>query len=322
VTSLNKFISTLIKGAISLGLIALFFYQVDWQDILATAKTAQAAYLALAVLMFVLSNFLGAIQWHALLQLQKIDLPFKQVLALYFVGVFFNNFMVGNVGGDAVRIYDLKRLTGRGISGFAATFLDRFIGLFVLSSFSVIAFAFSPQLWQSALVLPILSLGGGLCAVLCFGFSGRLSDLVVQLCHRLLPSKVAGFVSDIRDCFQIYRRAYAVLVRVGLLACGVQLSRVGVYFTVGLALGQSVAFVHYLTFIPLIAIVAAVPISFGGIGVRENMGALLFGQVGMAAPVALTLMFFGYLTGIVASLMGGIMFVLRKTSHPHREEAS
>ena len=67
--------------------------------------------------MFTLSNFLGSIQWRALLQLQDIHLPFKQVVLLYFVGVFFNNFMVGNVGGDAVRIYDLKRLTGRGTPG-------------------------------------------------------------------------------------------------------------------------------------------------------------------------------------------------------------
>lgn len=312
---MKKIMSTLLKGAISLGLIALFFYQVDWQDILVTAKTAQTFYLIAAVLMFGLSNLLGAVQWHALLQLQEIVLPFRKVLTLYFIGVFFNNFMVGNVGGDAVRVYDLKRLTGRGISGFAATFLDRFIGLFVLSCFSVVAFVFSPQLWQSALVLPIVSLGGGLCAVLCFGFSGRLSDLGVRFCQRLLPEKVASIVRDIRDCFQMYRRAYTVLARVGVLACGVQLSRVGVYFTVGVALGQSVDFIHYLTFIPLIAIVAAVPISFGGIGVRENMGALLFGQVGMLPAVALTMMFFGYLAGIIASLVGGIMFVLRKTSN-------
>ena len=318
---MKHFLGILLKGAVTFGLVALFLTQVDWQEILITAQTVQMAYLFLAVLMFVLSNLLGAVQWRALLGLQDIVLPFRQVVTLYFVGVFFNNFMVGNVGGDAIRVYDLNRLTGRGISGFAATFLDRFIGLFILSCLSVLAFSFSPQLWQSALILPILGLGAGLCAVLCFGFGGRLSDVLVRLCRRFFPDKISSFVSDIRDCFQMYRRAYGVLVRVGLLACCVQLSRVGVYFTVGLALGQSVSFVHYLTFIPLIAIVAAVPISFGGIGVRENMGAWLFGQVGMEPAVALTMMFFGYLAGIVASLMGGIMFVARRSSASAGREA-
>lgn len=311
---MKQFLGTLLKAVISVGLVALFFMQVDWADILATAQTANVQFLLLAVLMFVISNLLGAVQWHALLELQDIVLPFRQVVVLYFVGVFFNNFMVGNVGGDAVRIYDLKRLTGRGVSGFAATFLDRFIGLFVLSCFSVVTFLCSPNLWQAGLVLPILSLGALLCAILCFGFSGRLSDVVVKICRRFLPEKISGLIGDIRDCFQLYRRAYGVLARVAVLACGVQLSRVSVYFFVGIALGQSISFMPYLTFIPLIAIVAAVPISFGGIGVRENMGALLFGQVGVAPAVALTMMFFGYLAGIVASLMGGVMFVLRRVS--------
>ncbi|MDA0712197.1 MAG: lysylphosphatidylglycerol synthase transmembrane domain-containing protein, partial [bacterium] len=269
----------------------------------------------------VVSNILGAIQWHVLLGRQDIALPFPKTITLYFIGVFFNNFMVGNVGGDAVRIYDLKRITGRGLSGFAATFLDRFIGLFVLSCFSVISFSLSPELWRSGLLLPIVGLGSGLCAILCFGFSGRLSDKAVRLCRGVLPSKVSGLASDIRDCFQMYRHAYFVLAQVGVLACGVQLSRVGVYYAVGLALGQHISLVHYMTFIPLIAIVSAVPISFGGIGVRENMGALLFGQVGMAPAVALAMMFLGYLAGIFASLMGGVMFVVRRVTPAYEEPA-
>ena len=319
---MKQILGTLLKAVISVGLVALFFMQVDWEDILSTAQTADVQFLLFAVLMFVVSNVLGAIQWHALLELQDIVLPFRQVVVLYFVGVFFNNFMVGNVGGDAVRIYDLKRLTGRGISGFAATFLDRFIGLFTLSCFSVVTFVFSPDLWQAGLILPILSLGAMLCAILCFGFSGRLSGVVVRICQRFLPEKISGLVVNIRECFQLYRRAYGVLARVAVLACGVQLSRVSVYFCVGIALGQSIAFVSFLTFIPLIAIVAAVPISFGGIGVRENMGALLFGQVGVAPAVALTMMFFGYLAGIVASLMGGVMFVLRRVTNPVTEDVA
>jgi len=57
-----------------------------------------------------------------------------------------------------------------------------------------------------------------------------------------------------------------------------------------------------------------VPISFGGLGVRENMGALLFGRVGVEPAAALTLMFLGYLAGILASLIGGVAFVARRTT--------
>ncbi|MDP6039500.1 MAG: lysylphosphatidylglycerol synthase transmembrane domain-containing protein [Candidatus Latescibacteria bacterium] len=311
---MKQFLKTAVKGAVSFGLIFLFLQSVDWQDIVSAAATADLWMLIAAVFFFVMSNCLGAVQWRALLRMQEITLPFGQVLLLYFVGVFFNNFMVGNIGGDAVRIYDLKRLTGKGVSGFAATFLDRFIGLFTLSCFSVVAFVLTPALWTPGLITPIAVLGLGLLSILCFGFSRRLSGWVVQVCERVLPQGVAKLVRDIRESFLLYRHAYGMLGKVGIIACGVQLCRVAVYFCVGIALGQAVAFVHYMIFIPLIAIVAAVPISFGGLGVRENMGALLLGRVGVEPATALTLMFLGYLAGILASLIGGAAFVARRTA--------
>ena len=311
---MKRFLSIVIKSAVSIGLIALFLKSVDWRDIIDSAAKADFPMLIVAVFLFVLSNFLGALQWRTLLKMQEISLPLGQVILLYFVGVFFNNFMVGNIGGDAIRVYDLNRLTGKGISGFAATFLDRFIGLFTLSCFSVAAFVLTPDLWSPALTTPIALLGAGLLAVLCVGFSRRLSVTVVSLGRRFLPGRLAQLVSDIRESFLLYRHAYGLLGRVGLLACGVQLCRIAVYFIVGIALGQGVSFVAYMIFIPLIAIVAAVPISFGGIGVRENMGALLLGRVGVEPATALTLMFLGYLAGILASLIGGVAFVVRKHS--------
>ena len=309
---MKRVLGTLLKAGISLGLIALFLRRVEWQEVEAAVGSADWWLLFLAVLLFLVSNLLGAVQWGVLLRMQEIRLPFREVVLLYFVGVFFNNFMVGNIGGDAVRVYDLNRLTGRGVSGFAATFLDRFIGLFTLICFSVIAFGLSPQLWGPALGVPILILGLGLLGLLSFGFSRRLSGLMLGIAGRIFPSRFVGLLEDIRQAFMLYRRAYGVLVRVGLVAVGVQCCRVGVYYAVGHALGQEVGFQNFLIFIPLIAIVAAVPVSFGGIGVRENMGALLFGRVGMAPAPALTMMFLGYLSGILASLAGGVAFVLRR----------
>ncbi len=126
---------------------------------------------------------------------------------------------------------------------------------------------------------------------------------------------------DIRAGFILYRRAYAVLVRVGMLAAAVQLGRVGVYYLVGRGMGLDAGFESFVVFVPLIAIVAAVPVSFGGIGVRENVGALLFGRVGVGPAEALAMMFLGYLAGIAASLLGGGAFILRRTGAPQESMA-
>ncbi len=301
-----------LKFAISALLVWLFLHQIELQDLTEAARRISLRAWVLGALLFALSNVLGAVQWALLLRGQNIHLPFRSVLTIYFVGVFFNNFLVSNIGGDAVRVYDLKSLTGRATAGFAAVFMDRFIGLFTLIAFCIVAFATKPGLWTPGLVAPMTALAVAILGILSFGFSRRLSAWTLMVSAKILPERVLRILGDIRDGFIEYRHAYRLLFCVGLVAATVQLSRVAVYFTVGWGMGLDVAYVHFLVFIPLIAIVAAVPISFGGIGVRENLGAILFARVGVGTPEALAMMFIGYLAGIAASLAGGIAFVLRR----------
>lgn len=309
---MKRVIGAAVKLLVSVGLIWFFLRQIDLADVEQAARNTNPSFLLLAVLLFTISNLLGAVQWGYLLRVQKIDLPASRILSLYFVGVFFNNFLVSNIGGDAVRVYDLKRTTGKGSQGFAATFLDRFVGLCVLILFSLIAFASNPDLWSPGLAIPMFALMATLAGILAFGFSRRLSGWVLSVLEGIAPAGVVSLLRGIRESFLAYRNAYGVLARVLVIAAGVQLSRVGVYYAVGQGMGLDSGFDHFLIFIPLIAIVAAVPISFGGIGVRENLGAILFGRVGVLPAEALAMMFLGYLAGIVASLAGGVSFVFHR----------
>jgi uncharacterized protein (TIRG00374 family) len=306
-------VGTILKLLVSVALIGLFLRQIDLADVEQAAKTAKPIYLVGAVLLFTISNLLGAIQWGYLLDVQNIHLPMRRLVSLYFVGVFFNNFLVSNIGGDAVRIYDLSRRTGKGSQSFAATFLDRFVGLFVLILFSLVSFAMNPELWSPGITLPMLSLVSALVGILLFGFSRRLSAFTLSIAEGLAPKKVVLTLQGIRDGFIAYRTEYGVIAHVLVVASGVQLTRIGVYYAVGQGMNLDIGFDHFLVFIPLIAIVAAIPISFGGIGVRENLGAILFGRVGVEPAAALAMMFMGYLAGIVASLAGGVSFVLGRT---------
>ena len=68
-------------------------------------------------------------------------------------------------------------------------------------------------------------------------------------------------------------------------------------------------------FIPLVALFASLPISFGGIGVREQSGATLFSTVGLGASKVVTFEFLAYIIGIIATIPGGIIFALRREDH-------
>ncbi len=318
---MKRVVGTAIKVLVSVALIGFFLSQIDLADVERAARAARPTYLLLAIALFTFSNLLGAFQWEALLRVQDIDLSTRRIISLYFVGVFFNNFLVSNIGGDAVRVYGLRRTTGKGSQGLAATFLDRFVGLFVLILFSLIAFSVNPALWMSGIAIPMLALVGALISILAFGFSRRLSGFILTIAASIAPDSIVSLLERIRSGFLAYRHAYGTLARVLVLASGVQSSRIAVYFAVGRGMNLDVAFDHFLIFIPLIAIVTAVPISFGGIGVRENLGALLFARVGVLPAEALAMMFLGYLSGIVASLAGGVSFITRRSGKREAADA-
>lgn len=309
---MRRILLVLLKAGVSVGLMAIFFVKIDWPDVMAAVQTADFRLLWASAALFLASNLLGAIQWDLLLRAQGIVLPHLHVQGLYVVGVFFNNFLISNIGGDAVRVYDLRRMTGEGSPVFAATFVDRFVGLFTMTAFSLAAYLASPGVWGFDLLIPIVGLCAVLAGVLAVGFSRRLSGLLEHVGRRLLPLPLGDRIGKIRGSFILYRSRMGTLALVLCLSVLVQVLRVAVYYSVSEAMGLGVSFRHFLVFIPMIAVVAAVPISFGGIGVRENFGALLFHRVGVGLAPSLALMFLGYLSGVLVSLAGGVVFIVRK----------
>ena len=312
---MKRILFFMLKLIVSVGLVAWAFSGEHFQLDRLTLHFREADFglLAGAVALFAVSNLLGAVQWNLLLRVQEIELSWREVVSFYFVGVFFNNFLVGNIGGDAIRVYDVRRLTKDGSPAFAATFLDRFIGLFTLTWFSLAAYFLAPTFpgGRSVLAL-ILCVTGALSITIASTFSHRLSRLGERIVLKLVPVSVGKRITKIRLGILRCRAHLKVLALAALVSVGVQLMRVGVHYMVGRSLGLEVSFGYFLVFIPLIAIVASVPVSFGGIGVRENSGVLLFGRLGVEGTVAFSMEFIAYLVGLAASLVGGIVFVCRR----------
>ena len=116
--------------------------------------------LVLALLCLAVSNFTACYQWKLLLEKQGVHMTYGKLLKLYHVGLFFNNFMPGNVGGDAKKVYDIRMQGGQDTvgAGFTATVFDRLFGLFFITLFAlavgVLFFVHDPEqrgfLWAFA----------------------------------------------------------------------------------------------------------------------------------------------------------------------------
>ena len=84
------------------------------------------------------------------------------------------------------------------------------------------------------------------------------------------------------------------------------------HFIVALSLGVRLHPMVFFLVIPIIAIIASIPVSLGGIGMREQTGVLLFGLFGVTAVLAFSVELLAYLIAVSASIPGGVIFLGRR----------
>ncbi len=132
-----KVLTTILKLTVTLLVVILLIGKLGWKQIVTTVLHADPLWLTASVTVFIVSGFLGVVQWIILLKNRGIALKFWNAFRLYFIGLFFNNFIVGGIIGDAVKVASLRSRQGKGLAGLAATVLDRFAGLWAMCGFAV-----------------------------------------------------------------------------------------------------------------------------------------------------------------------------------------
>lgn len=269
--------------------------------------------LVIAVACLGLSNFTACLQWKLLLERQDIHLSYGKLLKLYYVGLFFNNFMPGNVGGDAKKIYDIRMQGGQDSvgAGLTATAFDRLFGLFFITLFALAVglLFFMHDSEQRAFMWPSLWIFLGFCGLFASLFSRRLGSFACGLMDRFLPGKISERLTHMFKRFQQFRSMKLWICISGLSAV-TQALRIFVHYFCGIAVGVDLSVSWYFYYIPLVAIVSALPISIGGFGPRELLAQSLFARAGVANLPSVVIQLLAYLVSLILSLVGAFLFLL------------
>jgi uncharacterized membrane protein YbhN (UPF0104 family) len=306
---MKKRLFNVLKIVVSAGLmIYLLAFQIDLGELWHAIHQAHWGYLAAAAGLMIVGTALRAVRWQVLLQALDIKVPLRRLVHLYFVGAFFNIFLPTGLGGDAVRMAELARSTGRAPEAIGTTLVDRATGLWVLFILALLALPFSytllPPGWAPLIALGTLAgtLGGwvvmGTPLVPWLGSKVRLPG----------QEKLERFY---RSVSQLGYRALGKACVVSLVF-DVLLIVFNVLIAYGLGVDQPLGI--FLLFTPIISFSLALPISIGGLGVREQTYVLLFGSLGVSDPVAAAMSLTNYaLTNLVVGLLGGVLYAIEGT---------
>ncbi len=284
----KKRLITFLKILTSLLLLGFVLSQVDTKQLLATIKNLNSFYLFLAFLLFHLSKILSSIRLNYYFKNLGIYLPEWEALRLYYVGMFYNLFLPGGIGGDGYKLYLLQKRFQKGYKEILkALLLDRLSGLVALIVLAAALWLFSS--FNQFFILNIF-------ALLALIFSYPLF-------------------------FYIHKRYFATfwpsVTITTLLGLGVQLLQLLSAFMIVKSFEIPLPTIDFLTLFLISSVVAVLPLTIGGVGAREFTflyGLKLLGE-DPSIGIAFSLLFFAIT--LLASAFG-IFFVHRPlTEHTH-----
>jgi len=302
--------SRLFRITVSAGLLVFIAYFFGFGKIVSNIRSAQPLYLVVAFIVFILSGVLGALQWGILLRFHGIRSGFSGIVACYFTGLFFNYILPGFVGGDVVRVYKASQISGKTTKAFSSTLADRVIGLLMLVLLSIGAFMLipgGPAAGAFPLALVMFIALSGLIGVIALRPVGVYIN---RIFGRFLPKSFREKIAAVYGEMHELTRSPATLAAVIVTSFFIQLTRIMVHFLCGKAVGIELGFFYFAMFVPIIEIVASIPISVGGVGVRETMAISLFHTVGVGSPYVVAYSLLAWITGFIVSIPFGIVFVL------------
>lgn len=304
---LRKTLLLAVKAAVTAALIWLVFRNVDMADAVARVR-ALPVWVGPAIVAFILFQFaFGIWRWRVLIGQFGAVLPFPRLLRLFFEGQFFNQALPSTVGGDGVRMYRAYR-SGLALEpAISSVILDRVVGL---TGLVVLVAAAQPLFYER---VTDSAARFGFSAI----FAAAATGILILLCLGILPQGlrqwriVQGLVTLSRAARTTFSRP-AILVPVLAMSVAGHFSIVVAFYVMSQNLGLGVTFTDCLVMIPSVLLLATVPVSVAGWGVREGAMVTAFGLIGVApGGVAAMSVLFG-LAMIATSFPGGVLWLLSR----------
>jgi uncharacterized membrane protein YbhN (UPF0104 family) len=256
----------ILKVSVSALAIYVVIQKIDLQQTKDILLHVRAGWLILALIAFNLSKGISSNRLNRFFKSIGLHLPGLYNWKLYYVGMFYNLFLPGGIGGDGYKVYLLNKSHKTKLKDLiSATLLDRISGLAAL-----IFLAFLLSLFVD------------------LSFIGPWMNWVLTAA---LIVYYPVFYAVFRIIFKKFVNAFTIS---NILSLGVQLAQLLCAYLILKALMVDSLYIEYMTLFLFSSVVAVIPFTIGGIGARELV--FIFGanylMIDKNTAVAFSILFF------------------------------
>ncbi len=308
----KKSIIHLIKIVVSAVLLSWLIFSINWAELRDVFSTAEPGWLFLAGVFVVFSLVVSVEKWSRVLISQGIKLSWYQLWKIYWIGIFFNNFLPSSIGGDGIRICLVGRSTSNMAGAASSVVIERLlaaIGLALTGLLAGLSAGSSRQVNWIFILLIIISIG-----LLFFLIFGRVPAWIDKK-----TGKISVFVHGFLSHGQALRGQRKMMIKVGFLSVFFQLTVVAVNYAIFHSLHvYTLGWWDLVYIIPAISAIAMIPVGINGYGIREGAYVVLLNSYGVAGSAALAASLLFAVLVSFCSLYGGILWLCNRDKNPDR----
>lgn len=274
-------------------------------------QTADKGLLALALGLNFFGQLAMACQIFLILNVRQRAIGFWRLYKIILATAFIGKFLPTSLGLDTIRAIGLARATRNTVTSISSILIPRVlgvIGILIFASAAVLSGRYLHHNIETILVFGIFAL---IIMILVLSANRGIRRWIARGARRLkIPDKYITLIGDIAHSFFEFRGHYGRLAVVSLLCLAFQANRVVTYYIVSEAMHLGIPPGYFFLFIPVVFVLAMLPLSLGGLGVREGSAVLFLVRMGATATQAMGVSLIVFANSLIVGLPGGIVYFL------------
>jgi uncharacterized protein (TIRG00374 family) len=314
---LKPIISLIIRLAVTVLILALLFFKINFSQVIGAIASCDKPLLTWAFLLFASTYYLGLLRWRMFLHGLGLEPPFKKIVSAFSGGLFFNLTLPSTIGGDVARVYSLFSHTGEGSKIAATVILDRLSGFLALTCIAIVSVCYGYRFIESTAIITVTALTAGVFSVITLIlFSRRSAKVFSELLSFFHLKKAEGIWLKVSSAINIFRDKKRLLFKNFLISCIIQSSIVIATYLVALSVGAQSRMIYFFVIVPVIGVISTLPITIGGLGLRDASSILFFSKIGIPSNIAFSISLISFSFVTILGVIGGLVYAF--TLHTRR----
>lgn len=301
-----------IRAGFTVALFTFLARSVSWSMVFVTLVHVDVAPLLVGLTVGAYGNVVSCYQWGSLLRSERINVDLAKLINLYLVGIAFSHFLPTGMGGDAVKAFYVGRESGNSGGSVSSVVMSRVTGFFGMLLIALPALLIWQKHFSHLVVIwfLLLSMVVGTMIVVAIFSATWLSKILKGSWAKYHIFALIIAIGRALGARVRQPRSLLIPILFGIMFWIISFLN---YYSYAIALGMHVPLYFYFIAIPVVSLIAFLPISINGFGIREGAFVLVFSTIHVPVATSLLLALLMDVQVLLFGVIGACMYLTMST---------